>query len=134
MISAVNDGAVSFDAYHTLTIKRAPSALALFASNGEVTAANDVGRLESVASALDLLGVTRVELQLAKAAISFTELYGDNGRASALDETLDEGSLVGSYEGAGHGKNRRRGSRLVARTIVWIQPSSVACSNSVTMS
>jgi hypothetical protein len=29
-----------------------------------------------------------------------------------LDETLDEGSLVGSDKCAGHGKNRRRGSRL----------------------
>ena len=113
MISAVNDGAVCFDAYHTLTIKRAPGALAFFASNGEVTAANDVGRLESVASALDFLCVTGVELQLAKAAISLVELYGNNGRASALNETLDEGSLVGSNEGA-HGKKKRRGSRLTA--------------------
>jgi hypothetical protein len=41
------------------------------------------------------------------------ELYGDNGRASALNETLDKGNLVGSNEGA-HGKKKRRGSRLTA--------------------
>ena len=87
--------------------------MAFFASNGEVTAANDAGRLESVASALDFGGVTRVELQLAKGAISLAELYGNNGRTSALNEALDEGSLVGSDKGAGHGKKKRRGSRLV---------------------
>jgi hypothetical protein len=47
----------------------------IVASNGEVTAANNARSLESVASALDLLGVTRVELQLAKATISLAELY-----------------------------------------------------------
>jgi len=107
MVLTINSGAVCFDAYYALTVKGTPGAFTLSASNGEVTAANDAGRLESVASTFDLLGVTRVELQLAKAAISFAELHGDDRRASALNETLDEASLVGSDEGAGHGKKKR---------------------------
>jgi hypothetical protein len=106
MISAVNDGAVSLDAYHTLTIKRAPGALAFFASNGEVTAANDGGILAGSASAFHLRGIPRVELQGTDGAIKLSELYRDNAAASIEDKALDEGSLVGSDEGA-HGKKKR---------------------------
>jgi hypothetical protein len=78
----VNSDAVCFDAYYALAVEGSPGALPILASNGEVTAANDAGRLESVASAFNLLGVTGVELKLAKAAVSLAELYGNNGRAS----------------------------------------------------
>ena len=106
MISAVNDGAVCFDAYHALTIKGAPGALTFLASNGEIPAANDAGRLESVASTLDLSGIPRVELQGADGAIKLSELHRDDAAASVEDEALDKGSLVGSDEGA-HGKKKR---------------------------
>jgi hypothetical protein len=129
----VNGGAVCFDAYHPLAVEGTPGTLALLASNGEITAAHNARRLESVASAFNLLGVEGVELKPAKAAISLAELHRNDGGTSALNEPLDEGSLVGSDEGA-HGKKKKRGSRLVASTIVWIQPSSVACSHSVIMS
>jgi len=87
--------------------------LAFLASNGEVPAANDAGRLESVASALDLLGVTRVELQLAKAAVNLAELYGNDGRSSIKDETLNDVGFGLRLENGCHGKKKRRGSRLV---------------------
>ena len=82
-------------------------------SNGEVPAANDAGRLESVASAFDLLSVTRVELQFAKAAIRLAELYGDDGRASVKDEALNDVGFGLRLENGCHGKKKRRGSRLV---------------------
>ena len=71
----MNGNAVSLDAYNPLAVEGAPSALAFLASNGEVTAADNAGRLESVASAFDFLGVTRVKLKLAKAAVSLAELH-----------------------------------------------------------
>ena len=110
----VNSDAVCFDAYHALTVEGAPGTFPLSAGNGKVPAADDAGRLESVASALNLLGISGVELQGADGAIKLSELHRDDAAASVEDEALDEGSLVGSNEGAGHGKNRRRGSRLVA--------------------
>ena len=109
--------AVCFDAYHALAVKGTPGTLTILASNGEITAAHNARRFESVASAFDLLGVTGVELQLAKAPVSLAELYGNDAAASVLNEPLDEGSLVGSDEGA-HGKKKKRGSRLVEGTIV----------------
>ena len=133
MVSAVNGNAVCFDAYDALAIEGAPSALAFSACNGEVTTADNAGRLESVASAFHLLGVPRIELQGTNGPVELLELYRDNAAASILNEALDKSSLVGSDEGA-HGKKKKRGSRLVEGTIVWIQPSSGACSNSVTMS
>jgi hypothetical protein len=51
-------------------------------------------------------------LQGTDGAIKLSELYRDNAAASIEDKALDEGSLVGSDEGA-HGKKKRRGSRLV---------------------
>ena len=92
--------------------------MTFLASDGEVTAADNARRFESVASAFDFLGVTRVKLKLAKAAVSLAELYGNNGRASIKDEALDQFSLGLGLERARHGKKKKRGSRLVARTIV----------------
>jgi len=115
--STVNGGAVCFDAYHPLAVEGTPGTLALLASNGEITAAHDARRLESVASAFDLLGVAGVELQGADGPVELSELYRDDAAASVLNEPLDEGSLVGSDEGA-HGRKKKRGSRLVEGTIV----------------
>jgi len=102
----VNSDAVCFDAYHALAIEGAPGPLTFLASNGEVTATNDAGRLESVASALNLLGISGVELQGADGAIKLSELHRDDAAASVKDEALNKGSLVGSDEGA-HGKKKR---------------------------
>jgi hypothetical protein len=113
----VNSGAVSFDAYHALAVEGSPGTLTFLTSNGEITAAHDARRLESVASAFDLLGVAGVELQGADGAVNLAELYRDDAAASVLNEPLDEGSLVGSDEGA-HGRKKKRGSRLVEGTIV----------------
>ena len=71
----VKGDAVSFDAYHTLAVEGAPSAFALGSCNGEITATNDAGCFESVASAFDFLGVAGVELQGADGAISFAKLH-----------------------------------------------------------
>ena len=104
--STVNGGAVCLDAYHPLAVEGTPGTLALLASNGEITAAHDARRFESVASAFNLLGVAGVELQGADGPVELSELYRDNAAASVLNEPLDEGSLVGSDEGA-HGRRRR---------------------------
>ena len=107
----VNNDAVCFDAYYALAVKGAPGALPILASNGEVTAAHDARRFESVASAFDLLGVAGVELQGTNGPVNLAELYRDDAAASVLDKALDKGSLVGSDEGA-HGEKKKRGSRL----------------------
>jgi hypothetical protein len=49
------------------------------------------------------LGVTRVELQLTKAAISFTELNGDDAATSIKDEAFDEVGLGLRLKNARHG-------------------------------
>lgn len=130
----VNSGAVSFDAYDPLAVEGTPCALAFLASNGEVPATNDRGVLGGSASAFHFPGVPRIELQGTNGPVELLELHRDDAAASTLDKILDEGSLVGSSEDGCHGKKKKRGSRLVEGTIVWIQPSSGACSNSVTMS
>jgi hypothetical protein len=56
-------------------------------------------------------------LQGTDGAIKLSELHRDNAATSVKDEALDERSFVGSDESA-HEKKKRRGSRLVARTIV----------------
>ena len=89
----------------------------LSASNGEVPATNDGRVFGGSASAFHLLGIPRVELQGADGAIKLSELHRDNAATSVKDEALDERSFVGSDESA-HEKKKRRGSRLVARTIV----------------
>ena len=113
----VNSDAVCFDAYYALAVKGAPGALPILTSNGEITAADNARSFESVASAFDLLGVAGVELQGADGAVNLAELYRDDAAASVLNKPLDEGSLVGSDEGA-HGRKKKRGSRLVEGTIV----------------
>ena len=113
----VNSDAVCFDAYYALAVKGAPGALPILTSNGEITAAHNAGRFESVASAFDLLSVTRVELQGTNGPVQLLELYRDDAAASVLDKALDKGSLVGSDKGA-HGEKKKRGSRLVEGTIV----------------
>ena len=94
---------MGFDASHALTVKGAPSALAFVASNGEVAAADDAGLFQRVASALDFLGVARVELERARRAVSLEELHADDAGASITNELANFGGLV-------HGK--RSGCRL----------------------
>ena len=115
MVSAVegNGNALSLDAHHPFTIERAPSALPILTSNGEVTAAHNARNLESVASAFNLLGVAGVELQGANGAINLTELHRNDAAASVLNKALDEGSLVGSDEGA-HGKKKKKKREALA--------------------
>ena len=106
MVSAGQNDAFCFDAYHALTVEGAPGALTFLASNGKITTTDDGGILAGSASAFHLLGIPRVELQGADGAIKLSELHRDNAAASIEDEALDEGSLVGSDEGA-HGKKKR---------------------------
>ena len=131
---AVNSSAVSFDAYDPLAVEGAPGTFALGACNGEITATNDRGVLGGSASAFHLPSVPGVELQGTDGAIKLSEFHRNDAAASIEDEALDKGSLVGSDKRAAHGKKKKGDSRLVEETIVWIQPSSGACSNSVTMS
>ena len=114
----VNGGAVCFDAYHALAVEGTPGTLTLLASNGEITAADNARRLESVASAFHLPGVPRIELQGTNGTVQLLELYRDDAAASVLDKALNKSSLVVSDEGAHGKKKKKRGSRLVARTIV----------------
>jgi len=85
---------VGLDASHTLAIKRTPGAFAFITGNGEVAAANDAGLLQSVASALDFLRITRIELQGTGLAIGFDELHADDAGASSEDESFDLGGFV----------------------------------------
>ena len=122
MISAVKGDAVCFDAYHALTVKGTPGAFPLSASNGEIPAANDAGRLKSMASAFDLLGIAGVELQLAKAAVSLAELNGDDAATSVEDEAFNEVGLGLRLESARHGWKGRRGFRLVKQQYLGVSP------------
>lgn len=92
--------AIGRDLHHAIAIKGAPCALPFVASNAEVTAADDGRKLAGLASAFDLLGVARVEAELALRAISLHEGDGDDGGASFVDELADEGGFV-------HGLKRR---------------------------
>ena len=103
----VNSGAVSFDAYDPLAVEGTPCTFALGACNGEITATNDGGVLDGSASTFHPLGVPGIELQGADGAVSLAELHRNDGGASVLNETLDEGSLVGSDKRAAHGKKKR---------------------------
>ena len=71
----------------------------ILTSNGEIPAAHNAGRLERIASAFDFLGVTRIELKLAKAAVSLAELHRNDAATSLEDEALDN-------FGVGHEKKR----------------------------
>ena len=85
---------------HALTIKRTPGTFAFLTSHCKITAADDIGLLEGVASAFHLLRVARVELQLSDGAIGLDKLNADDGTASIEDETLDN---VGFGLGLEHG-------------------------------
>jgi hypothetical protein len=103
----VNSGAVSFDAYDPLAVEGAPCTLAFSSCNSEITAADNARSIESVASAFNLLGVTRVKLKLAKAAVSLAELYGNNGRASVKDKALDDFGFGLRLKNGCHGEKKR---------------------------
>lgn len=92
--------AIGRDLHHAIAIKTAPCALPFVTSNAEVTAADDGRKLAGLASTFDLLGVARVEAELALRAISLDERNGNDGRASFVDELADEGGFV-------HGLKRR---------------------------
>jgi hypothetical protein len=92
----VKGDAVSFDAYHALAVEGAPGTLPFLACNGEITAAHDAGRFESVASAFDFLGVTGIELQGTKVPSALRNSTETMEEPASEDEALDEGSLVGS--------------------------------------
>ena len=64
------------------------------ASNAEVTAADDGRELARLASAFDLLGVARVEAELAEGTVLLDEADGDDAGASFVDELTDEGGFV----------------------------------------
>ena len=90
---------IGFEADHALAVKGAPGTLPFKTSNGEIPAAHNAGRFERVASALDFLGVTRIEPKLAKAAVSLAELHRNDAATSLKDEALDN-------FGVGHEKKR----------------------------
>lgn len=93
------------DLGYAVAIKGAPCALPFVASNAEVPAADDGRKLAGLASAFNLLGVARVEAELALRAISFHEGDGNDGGASFVDELADEGGFI-------HGEKGGRASRL----------------------
>ena len=68
---------MSLDASHTLTVKGAPGALPFVAGNGEISATDDAGLLQRVASALDFLGVARVELQGTERAVDLNDFHAE---------------------------------------------------------
>ena len=96
---------IGLDADHTLSVKGAPCSIALLCLP-EITAAHNSGFRSGLASPLDFLAITRVELDGTKAAVKLDKLYGNNRGASVGDEFLDEGGLI-------HGKKQRRASRPV---------------------
>ena len=84
---------IGLNADHTLGVKGAPCSIALLCLP-EISAAHDVGFCSGLASPLDFLAVTRVELDGTKAAVKLDELHADDAAASVDDEFLDEGGLV----------------------------------------
>jgi len=91
---------VGFDANHTIAIKRAPGAFAVFLGHAKIPAADDGGILCGMASAFDFAGVARVELKGAEGAVSFDEAHGDDAAASREDELADGfGFVHGEEEG-----------------------------------
>ena len=63
---------IGLDADHALGVKGAPCSIALLCLP-EITAADDSGFRSGLASPLDFLAVTRVELNAAGGAIQFVE-------------------------------------------------------------
>ena len=96
---------IGLDADHALSVEGAPCSIAL-PCLPEITAADDSGFRSGLASPLDFLAVTRVELDGTKAAVKLDELHADDAAASVGDEFFDKGSLV-------HGKKQRGASRPV---------------------
>ena len=96
---------IGLNADDALSVEGAPCSIALLCLP-EITAADDSGFRSGLASPLDFLAVTRVELNAAHHAISLVELHADDAAASVGDKFLDEGGLV-------HGKKQRRASRPV---------------------
>ena len=96
---------IGLDADDALSVEGAPCSIALLCL-AEITAAHNIGFCSGLASPLDFLAVTGIELDGAKAAVKLDEFHGNNRGASVGDEFLDEGGLV-------HGKKQRRASRPV---------------------
>ena len=63
---------IGLNADHTLSVEGAPCSIALLCLT-EITAADDSGFRSGLASPLDFLAVTRVELNAAGGAIQFVE-------------------------------------------------------------
>ena len=96
---------ISLNADHALSVEGAPCSIALLCLP-EIAAAHDIGFCSGLASPLDFLAITGVELDGTKAAVKLDELHGNNRGASVGDEFLDKGGLV-------HGFERVVGSRPV---------------------
>ena len=113
---------------HALAIKRAPCAFTFLTCHCKITAADDVGLLQGVASAFDFLRIARVELQAAEAAIKLGELNGNDAGLSVVDEALND---VGFGLGLKHGweANGRLAPR--ERRIHGKGPVSRACNKSL---
>ena len=88
---------IGLDADHALSVKGAPCSIALLCLT-EITAADDSGFRSGLASPLDFLAVTRVELDGTKAAVKLDELHADDAAASVGDEFFDKGGLVHGFE------------------------------------
>ena len=73
--------------------------MAFVTSNGEVATADDAGLLQGMASAFDLAGVARVELDRAWSAVSLEKLHADDRRASVENELANDGGFVHGEEG-----------------------------------
>jgi hypothetical protein len=95
-----DDGAMSLNFDHAPAIKRTPGTFAFLTCHCKITAADDAGFLQGVASAFDFLRVTGVELQLADGAIGLDKFNADDAAASIEDEALDD---VGFGLGLEHG-------------------------------
>ena len=94
---------VGLNADHALSVEGAPCSIALLCLP-EVPAANNVGLCSGLASPLDFLAITGVELNAAHHAISLVELHADDAAASVGDEFFNKRGLV-------HGFGRVVGSR-----------------------
>ena len=102
---------VCLDAYHALTIKRAPCSLAFFASNDEITAANDTRLLCRSARAFNFLGVPRIKLNATQGAVCLDELYGNNAVASIENKLFDAGGFIHEKLSPAGDKEGREGPR-----------------------
>ena len=88
---------IGLNADHALSVEGAPCSIALLCL-AEITAAHDVDLRSGLASPLDFLAVTGVELDGTKAAVKLDELHGNNRGASVGDEFENVGGLVHGFE------------------------------------